>query len=389
MATPAHSPPSTLTDDQTLHDDHAIASKIEREARKFRLSIETAAHNRSVLVDTLANMSGRLRTQTEVYAARKGKGGKKGGKKAGKHDETLAVTLAIDDRTSPNLAPPAPCLAPPAAVVIDALPSVAPPAAVVTDTLAQWQGAMGQHWLVLQLGFAAGTLFDQLCVFCEGRVSMSELPGLLALVAQFKFIMIIERWIESQHAQLKKTLAHTRKAGCAHIAYSSILRPLRDYLETVPDAVRVLARHCNETRNTNLALGSVGLQNHPSICFILQNFNMDHRVLHRKFSSECTEIIYHFDTGTLFRPLPGVEAEDDDDGAMGPMGPRRPPPPPPPPPGGGPSSGSGSTPGGQDGQDPPPPSGHVPKLPGASSSLAAAPTLVDSKFRGVGIDVMM
>ena len=97
-----------------------MAAKIEREARKFRLSIETAAHHRSLLVDTLMHSSGRLMQQSQVYESRKGRG-KKGGKKAGRTAAPNILPIA-DASDAPSLAPPAPM----AAVVAHPIASVPP-----------------------------------------------------------------------------------------------------------------------------------------------------------------------------------------------------------------------------------------------------------------------
>ena len=257
--------------------------------------------------------------------------------------------------------------------------------------LAAMYGRAGQHELALQFCFCGGLLYDQMVLFCRGITSISTLPDFETAVSWFKFVMVVERWIESQHAMLKKDLAHTTHVTCAHIAYMNIQSGLRDYLESSPTAVLELARCCSQTRNSKQALDVAGLSNHPSVCLILQGFNMKQQhVLYRKFPAECNEILYHFDSGTIFKPLPAVEHDQD--------GPAPPPPPgpgPPPAPGhpGGPQDPSTPSSSSGGGGGPPPPTPPPPPAPGGAAGpghpAASGPPGPTSSDAGPGAEMIV
>ena len=79
------------------------------------------------------------------------------------------------------------------------------------------------HWVTLLLCSVGSAGRAQLVAFINGA-SLQTLPLLQRMVARFKFIPIVERWIESRHALLKRQLHGASHASAVHVARSSTYR---------------------------------------------------------------------------------------------------------------------------------------------------------------------
>jgi hypothetical protein len=120
--------------------------------------------------------------------------------------------------------------------------------------------------------------------------------------------MVSERWVESRHSLLKRSLMGRPSVSAAFIACQGIMTPLRKLLVEAPQALDLerLATLCMDTRHASVALKSMGLYAHPSIQKMLTNSNSKTRELQRSFRPEVVRIIYHVDNKTLYQDLPAA-----------------------------------------------------------------------------------
>lgn len=147
---------------------------------------------------------------------------------------------------------------------------------------------------------------QQLVRFVNEEATLSELPLLESWAARLRFAMISERWIESRHSLMKRSLASSPSVSAAYVAFQGILTPLRKLLVEEPQAIDLerLAALCMVTRNAQMALKNMGLWTHPSIQAHLTATHGSKGQLGRGFRPEVVRVIYHVDDATLYQPLP-------------------------------------------------------------------------------------
>lgn len=116
------------------------------------------------------------------------------------------------------------------------------------------------HWLTYALCCPAnGHIgYDQLVLFSQGR-PLSELCFLERMAARFKFAMISERWIESRHALLKRTLYGCPHSSAVHVAYCGMQPMLRKHIQMDPQFLVQLVSHCKAVRTPKRAVSASGI----------------------------------------------------------------------------------------------------------------------------------
>ena len=183
--------------------------------------------------------------------------------------------------------------------------------------LALAQHHAGPMHRLAALMLAPGTVYHaQMILFIDGADLMT-LPALAVMVAMFKFIPISERWVESRHAIVKKSLAGIHAGTIMHICFVTSLRTIENMLESEEDGLSTLARHCERTRNPCLILKEIGFSTHQAIQKVLRDAAGFKSPLHGKLRKTIIQIVYHCDTMTMFQALPPVEPNSDDDGDDG------------------------------------------------------------------------
>ena len=88
-------------------------------------------------------------------------------------------------------------------------------------------------------------------------------PG--RIVALFRFIPVVERWIEARHAQMHHNIVRARHAGLVHLGFHSALPMIRARLEQDPSFITNLANHLDKVSNAAMMVLQFGLWFHPTI----------------------------------------------------------------------------------------------------------------------------
>ena len=178
------------------------------------------------------------------------------------------------------------------------------------------------HWVSLMF-CAVGTLArEQMTLFITRQRGLFDLPHLSTLVARLRWIAVVERWIESRHALMKRYICAAPHSSPAHLAFMGIQPPLRLLLEARPQSIYGLAKHCARVTTALACVKECGMWNHPVIEGLRDRL-MSRRAINRTEHGKVVEILYHVDGPTLHGPLP-IEEEPEDGPPQGPA----PPPPP-------------------------------------------------------------
>ena len=187
-------------------------------------------------------------------------------------------------------------------------PMVAVVAAKAALEVAQSSGALLEEqptWAqrVLQ-PVSAGHL--ELHCFAEGGSPLVELPVLLQLAAELRFVPTVERHVEALHSILHRNLAGRPSAGPVHVAFTSVLPRLRQAVRANPAGfVEQFALACAKVSNGVKGLAVVGLSQHPGVQALGGVRHGIRRSLVRNHYREFVNIIYHTDDATLFQDRAG------------------------------------------------------------------------------------
>jgi hypothetical protein len=148
--------------------------------------------------------------------------------------------------------------------------------------------------------------------FCFQNVPLAELPLLLLLVARFKFISVVERWVEALHALTKKLLKKAPNASAVHVAYMGLQPVLRDRLAAEPMLMHDLSERACTLTTPFACIQASGLSRHPSVKRITDAV-ATFRDVNRKHRRDLTDILLHVDSHSLHAALPDVPPDDEDD----------------------------------------------------------------------------
>jgi hypothetical protein len=247
--------------------------------------------------------------------------------------------------------------------------------------VAEQAGGASHHWMSALMCTPGQPGWAQLLAFSAGE-ALAGLPLLERMCGRWKFAMVAERWIESRHALLKRSLRNCAHASALHVVFLGIQPMLRRLLAEQPAALQELSKFCRENRMPVQALQSAGFYNHPVVAELRLTRSV--RCLNRSFSASIVELMYHVDSATLFQPLPDSLPARPPPGPPPPALPPAPgPPPPPQPPGahdgnegdnhdhdGGEDDDNDPFDDGHDDAPPPPPSQPVRKLKRASHTAS-------------------
>ena len=194
--------------------------------------------------------------------------------------------------------------------------------------IADWK----REHIVIRTLLLKPELRDQLIDFAQGSSSLEAFPSLEQFACRFRFGFASERWIESRHALLKKVFSNASNAGSAHIAFHSIMQPLRRMLQLSPESFINLTRCCRSTTNVYACIRETGLEQHPTVSTMLKQHGGRKSELHGKDRKHLVQVLYHTDPKSLFRDMPAkhIVCYDDDPPDRGP---------PPAPPAAGPDTG--------------------------------------------------
>ena len=175
------------------------------------------------------------------------------------------------------------------------------------------------HPLTLILCARGGVGGEQLRLFASRQRPLGQLPFLETQAAKFKFAPVVERWVESRHALLKRSITSALHVTATYVAYHGVQLPLRSRLTQTPTDLAVYARCCSTTRNPVACLKVMGLWQHPRVLALRQAVTL--RSLNRHHSPALTEILYHVDPRSLhaelLAPPEGSNGDDDNGGGGG------------------------------------------------------------------------
>jgi len=111
---------------------------------------------------------------------------------------------------------------------------------------------------------SAGHLELQRCA--EGGFPLVELPVLLQIAAELRFVPTVERHVEALPSILHRNLAGRPSAGPVHVAFTSVLPRLRQAVRANPAGfVEQFAPACAKVSNVLKGLVVVGLSQHPGV----------------------------------------------------------------------------------------------------------------------------
>ena len=119
------------------------------------------------------------------------------------------------------------------------------------------------HALVIDLLGADRPARRELIAFADGRSSLAELPLLSRMVLPLKFVPIVERYIEAQHALVKRSVPHRHAPVMVSLAVR--LPRLEDSLQKEPSMVQDLLDCFDKSRITFDIPALLGIQTHPSL----------------------------------------------------------------------------------------------------------------------------
>ena len=78
---------------------------------------------------------------------------------------------------------------------------------------------------------------------------LANLPLLHSYIARMRFVVVVERWIESRHALVKRIFGHAPNASALHLGYRLSWSSIRELLESNrPGILEILGRHCEINR---------------------------------------------------------------------------------------------------------------------------------------------
>ena len=254
----------------------------------------------------------------------------------------------------------------------------------------------GEHWLIVALLVdEVGRKEMEYFAYNIGS-TLAECTVLQGLCALFRFALTSERWVEALHAVSARLSANSHNFGPVHLAFHTVLEPLREALASRPQFLDQLAEAAFRVRNPFECLRQAGLMGHPSTRELLGKGCGDKQHMNQKHRADMIQILFHTDAATLHAeqpaPLAAGPAPGGGAGPGGGGGPR--------PPGDGDdgdegddgSGGGGrSHPPGADERDKPsgpqpPPSGPCAAVPGDVVSEPAAKKLCTSFAKdGVGV----
>lgn len=159
------------------------------------------------------------------------------------------------------------------------------------------------HWLTVLL---CVTWRRELERFAYEFADLSVLPFLHRMVARFKFALTSERWVEALHAISKHIASSAHNIGVVHIAFHSVLEPLRRWLGNDPAALSALANAGLLVTNPFACVEKMGLRGHSRVQDLLGTAVKAGTYAHmnQKHRHDLTEIIYHVDAATLNRNQP-------------------------------------------------------------------------------------
>ena len=89
-----------------------------------------------------------------------------------------------------------------------------------------------EHAWVHLLCSDGGALNSPLVAFVFERLVLAAVPALHLACAIFRFVPVVERWVESLHAAVKKVFQQARNAGLRHIAFKQTHGALLDLVRT-------------------------------------------------------------------------------------------------------------------------------------------------------------
>ena len=136
------------------------------------------------------------------------------------------------------------------------------------------------------------------------------------MAAQFRFVLISERWVESLHALNSRYLTYGPSCGVRHLVFHNMLLPLQRAVGDDLDAFNELIEYAKQTRNVSSAASALGFWRHPGILKIGSLYQSSNQVssIQRKHYGEVAKILYHTDIESMYRPLPPVLDSDDKGG---------------------------------------------------------------------------
>ena len=159
-----------------------------------------------------------------------------------------------------------------------------------------------EHAWVSLLCSAGGALNSALMAFVwEGR-RLADVPALHIACAIFRFVPVVERWVESLHAQIKKHFQQARNAGMRHLAFKQTHAALLDAIST-PDRTSRFVDTFAECRHIVLCLKGMGLMQHPTVAKILGRGHGYLKPLHKKYYSEVVKVLFHTHIDSMFAPF--------------------------------------------------------------------------------------
>jgi hypothetical protein len=166
------------------------------------------------------------------------------------------------------------------------------------------------HWLVDGLCRPGSPGFHQVQQFVAGS-QLVELPLLEGLVARFKFVSVVERWIEGRHAVVKQIFRTAPNASALHLGFMLSLPHVKSLLlRAEPGLLETLGNHCINMKTSWKALRMLGLWHHPGVQALLTSLG-NKRSLSREGRAKIVEIIFHVDGPTLMQTMAPLEDPPD------------------------------------------------------------------------------
>ena len=152
---------------------------------------------------------------------------------------------------------------------------------------------------------AGSTCREQLQCFGDGSAKLEDLDEALILACRFKFMPVVERYVEGLHARVHR---HAKMAPCfgpCTVAWQFAQQALVNKIEEGgAEFTQELATACREVQNIMDAVELFGFRDHPVVQRLVAEIG--HGKLLNQARPDLLNVLFHADPPTLYQTLPAL-----------------------------------------------------------------------------------
>eukprot|EP00959_Pyramimonas_sp_CCMP1952_P029107 610337-Pyramimonas_sp.AAC.1 len=170
-----------------------------------------------------------------------------------------------------------------------------------------------KHPLVMKL-FSPGPGLDAVKDFINGS---EPSPILERIMAQLRFISVIEVPAERVHAVISKSIRVAPNHGPVHVALSQHAPLIEDWLKQYPEKLGDFGALLDTVRRPIDCIRVLGFSMHPGVVHMRSLVDRESKLNRNPWSKKLVRILYHCDSGTLFQNYVLRSADAPGDGGSG------------------------------------------------------------------------